>query len=164
VTPVELKVVPMVIGMLLVIAACDLSSSALPAGSALWRNPRLASWGLTCVAVGLGAAAFLIARDSAVSASRKQSTAFMYLLGSGTRYQVVLANPTSAAQRFSVAVDRSGSRPVQLTSVLGARMQLRVPVSTTSRRGRHLRFTVTATVIAGPQRGLTLRLTGPASG
>jgi hypothetical protein len=164
VTPVELKVVPMVIGLLLVIAACDLSSAALPAGSALRRNPRIAAWGLACVAVGLGVAAFVIARDSAVSASRRQSTAYAYLRGSGTRYQVVLANPTSAAQRFSVAVDRSGVRPVQLTRVLDAGTQLRVPVATTSGRGRHRAFTVTATVTAGPQRGLMLRLTAPASG
>lgn len=164
VTPVELKVVPMVIGLLLVIAACDLSSAALPAGSALRHNPRMAVWGLALVAVGLGVAAFVIARDSAVSASRRQSTAYAYLFGSGTRYQVMLANPTSATQRFSVAVDRSGVSPMQLTRVLDAGTQLRVPVATTSRRGRHRAFTVTATVTAGPQRGLMLRLTAPASG
>jgi hypothetical protein len=164
VTPVELKVVPMVIGLLLVIGACDLTSASHSAGSALRHSPRIAAWGLACVAVGLGVASFVVARDSAVSASRRQSTASAYLLGSGTRYQVVLANPTSAAQRFSVAVHRSGIRTVELTSVLGARTQLRVPVATTSRRGRHPAFTVTATVTGGPQRGLKLRLTAPASG
>lgn len=166
VTPVELKVVPMVIGLLLVIAACDLSSAALPAGSALRHSPRIAAWGLACVAVGLGlgVASFVVARDSAVSASRRQSTAYAYLLGSGTRYQVMLANPTSATQRFSVAVNRSGVSPMQLTRVLDAGTQLRVPVATTSGRGRHRAFTVTATVTAGPQRGLMLRLTAPASG
>jgi hypothetical protein len=164
VTPVELKVGPMAIGLLLVIAACDLSSAALPAASALRPSPRIVAWVLACVAVGLGVASFVVARDSAVSASRRQSTAYAYLLGSGTRYQVMIANPTSATQRFSVAVDRSGVRPVQLTMVLDAGTQLRVPVATTSGRARRRAFTVTATVTAGPQRGLTLRLTAPASG
>jgi hypothetical protein len=165
VTPIELKVVPLVIGLLIVIAACDLSSAALPTGSPVPHNPRIAAWGLACVTVGLGlgVASFVVARDSAVSASRRQATAYAYLLGSGTRYQVMLANPTSATQRFLVAVDRSGVRPVQLTRVLDAGTQLRVPVATTSGRRRRA-FTVTATVTAGPQRGLRLRLTAPASG
>jgi hypothetical protein len=164
VTPIELKVVPLVIGLLIVIAACDLSSAALPTGSPVPHNPRIAAWGLACVALGLGVASFVVARDSAVSTSRKQSTAYAYLLGSGTRYQVMLANPTSAAQRFSVAVYRSGVSPIKLTRVLDAGTQLRVPVATTSGRRRRRAFTVTATVTAGPQRGLRLRLTAPASG
>ncbi len=164
VTPVELKIVPMVIGLLLLVAACDLSSGAIPAGSALRHSPRVAAWGVDCAAVGLGVAAFVIARDSAVSASRTQATAYAYLIGSGTDYQVVLANPTSVTQRFSVAIDRSGVRPVQLKSRLGAGSELRVPVATCSWRGRYRAFAVTATVTAGPQRGLTLRLTAPASG
>lgn len=164
VTPLALKVVSMVLGLLLVIAACDLSAAPLPAGSALRHSPHIAAWGLACVAVGLGAASFVIARDSAVSASRRQSTPYVFLLGSGTHYQVMLANPTSATQRFSIAVDRSGAPPVQLTTVLGARAELRVPVATASHRSHVEAFTVTATVTAGPQRGLTLRLTAPASG
>ncbi len=164
VTPLDLKVVPMVIGLLLVIAACDLSSQSIPVGPALRRNPRMAVWALSLVAVGLGVAAFVIARDSALSASRRQATAAAYLLQRGGRYQVVLTNPTATAQRFAVSVERSGVSPVHLTSTLGPGKQLRLPLAMTSRRGRQPAFAVTATVTAGRQRGLTLHLTAPASG
>ena len=162
VTPLELKVVPMAIGLLVVISACDLGSAGRPAAPALRSGLRIATWGLAGAAVGLGVVSFVIARQSAVSASRGNSSAYTYLIGSGTSYQVMLANPTSARQRFSITVARSGAAPMQLTRSLDADGHVEVPVP--SPRGGHRAFTVTATVTAGPQRGLILRLTAPTSG
>jgi hypothetical protein len=164
VTSLKLEPAPMAIGLLLVIGACELTSRATSTGTSLISALRSPAWGLACLAVGLGVAAFVIARDGAVNQARHQATASAYLLRDGSGYQAVLDNPTAGAQRFSITVTREGARPARLTAVVGARGSQRLALPITARQGLYPAFALRATVTGGRQRGLILRLTAPALG
>jgi hypothetical protein len=162
VSPLGLRPVPVSLGIFIAVVCVDAGARFRPPPPAPTIGRRsIVALAIFTFAGCLAAAAFVIARNGAMTRSQEESNVVAYVVPSSPGYQLVVSNGAQAAEKVSIVARSGRSRPHRPIVVLlppGGRWTARLFIRRAQRTGQ---IRVNVRIVSGSERGRVLNLTAP---